>query len=288
MPTERDSVDEILEQWLAERPDLDFAPVGIVTRLARVRAHLDAEVSALFKRYGLSPADFQVIVALRRSGAPFSMPQARLMTQLSLTSGTVSVRVDRLAKTGVVVRKPDPADARVAQVRLTDKGLSLFDELAPAHLANEDRLLSALSTDDRTALAGLLRKLLASLEHPSVDAALPWGMRLEPARVARSRRTAVGLSNTPGLLVTETLPGSAAARAGIAQGDLLTAVDGQEVRDGQALAGALLTGDGSVCVSLLRGETRETVALERAVRDTITTPEKTCDRIHRRDGGQSR
>lgn len=264
MPTERDSVDEILDQWLVQRPDLDFAPVGIVTRLARVRAHLDVEVSALFNRYGLSPADFRVIVALRRSGAPFSMPQARLMTQLSLTSGTVSVRVDRLAKTGVVVREPDPADSRIARVRLTDKGLSLFDELAPAHLANEDRLLSALSADDRTALAGLLRKLLASLEHPSVDAALPWGMRLEPARVARSRRAAVGLSNPPGLLVTETLPGSAAARAGIAQGDLLTAVDGQEVRDGQALAEALLAGDGSACMTLLRGETHVTVALELA------------------------
>lgn len=267
----RDSVDEILEEWLTQRPDLDFAPVGIVTRLARVRTHLDVEVSALFKRYGLSPADFQVIVALRRSGAPFRMPQARLMTQLSLTSGTVSVRVDRLAKTGVVVRESDPADSRVARVRLTDKGLSLFDEIAPAHLANEDRLLSALSSDDRTVLAELLRKLLTSLERPSVDSALPLGMRLEPARVARSRRAAVGLSNPPGMLVTETLPGSAAARAGIARGDLLTAVDGKEVRDEQALAEALLEGDGSACVTLLRGESRLTVGLERVAISTGDT-----------------
>jgi hypothetical protein len=61
-------------------------------RLARVRAHLDAELAAVFDRYELSPADFQVIVTLRRAGAPFQMPQARLLTALGLTSGTISVR----------------------------------------------------------------------------------------------------------------------------------------------------------------------------------------------------
>jgi hypothetical protein len=39
--------------------------------LARVRGHLDAELVAVFDRYELSPADFQVIVTLRRAGAPF-------------------------------------------------------------------------------------------------------------------------------------------------------------------------------------------------------------------------
>jgi DNA-binding MarR family transcriptional regulator len=261
---ERDSVDDILDAWAAERPDLDVGPVGIVTRLARLRGHLDAELAAVFGRYELSPADFQVIVTLRRAGRPFRLAQARLMAQLALTSGTVSVRVDRLVKRGIVERERDPDDARVTLIGLTDRGSRLFDEIAPLHLRNEDRLLSALDEGERTRLADLLRRLLASLERDTVHTAVPLGVTLEPAPRARARRVAVGLTDTPGLLVTDILAGSAAARAGIAAGDLLVAVDGRPTRSEAALNAALnaAVASGSPAVlQVLRGDTPLTLEI---------------------------
>jgi DNA-binding MarR family transcriptional regulator len=251
-----DSVDRILAGWAAQRPDLDFSPVGVVTRIARVHSHLDAGVQALLLDYGLTGPDFRVIVALRRAGPPHSMTQARLMGELALTSGTVSVRIDRLVEHGIVVREPAAGDRRAQVVRLTEEGLRLFDELGPRHLANEDRLLSALSREERELLAGLLRRLLASFETGGVDAGLWLGMRLEPAHVARARRTAVGLSDAPGLLVADVLAGTPAADAGIARGDLLVAVDGVELRSHDALAGALrgARGRGRLRLCVLRGE----------------------------------
>ena len=219
-----DSVDAILDDWARERPDLDFSPVGVVTRLGRVRSHVDAALAKLFAANGLSSADFQVVVTLRRQGEPYRMPQSRLMTELALTSGTVSVRVDRLSRAGVVTRTPDPDDGRGSLVALTAHGLALFDDLAPLHLANEDRLLSALDETERATLADLLRKLLASFEAPAQAlSGAPLGLRLEPAHVARERRAAVGLPDVPGLLVADLVAGSAAARAGLAKGDLLVA-----------------------------------------------------------------
>ena len=261
---ERDSVDDILDGWAAERPDLDVRPVGVVTRLARLRSHLDAEIATVFARYQLTPADFQVIVTLRRAGSPYRLPQARLMTRLALTSGTVSVRIDKLVKRGVVVREPDATDARVTLVRLTDEGVSLFDEIAPVHLRNEDRLLSALDDDERETLAGLLRRLLASLEHGTVATALPLGMALEAAHRSRARRAAVGLSDPPGLLVTDVLAGTPAAQAGVARGDLLIAVEGHPVRNEAALRAALETAGRTVTLDLLRGDTPLTI--------TVTVP----------------
>jgi DNA-binding MarR family transcriptional regulator len=167
------------------------------SKIGRVRAHLDAGVEALLDRVGLTGPDFRVVVALRRAGRPYAMHQARLMADLALTSGTVSVRVDRLVRRGVAVRDPAAGDRRSQMVRLTADGLRLFDEIAPQHLANEDRLLSALTADERCQLGGLLRRLLVSFETGSVDAGLWLGMRLEPAHVARARRTAVGLSAPP-------------------------------------------------------------------------------------------
>ncbi|MBO0729469.1 MAG: PDZ domain-containing protein [Acidimicrobiaceae bacterium] len=235
----------------------------VVTRIARVNAHLGAEMQDLFKRHDLSAADFQVIAALRRRGRPFQMTQAQLMTQLALTSGTVSVRVDRLVRRGVVVREADPSDARSQIVRLTAEGLTLFDEIAPVHLANEERMLSALTADEQEMLAGLLRRLLGSFESGGVEASRLLGMRLEAGHVARTRRQAVGLSDTPGLLVAHVLPGTPAAQAGLARGDLLVAVDGRELRAHATLAEAVQAAPPGkrLRLSVLRGDEPRQVRL---------------------------
>jgi DNA-binding MarR family transcriptional regulator len=258
-----DDVDRVLVDWAGQRPDLDFTAVGVVTRLSRVRTYLDAELAGVFARFGLTSADFLVIVSLRRAGTPYRMPQARLMDALGLTSGTVSVRLDRLEKNGIVTREPDPASARGSLVQLTGKGLELFDRAAPVHLANEDRLLSALSPAEREVLADLLRRLLGSFESATSDVAACLGLVLEPARLARARRQAVGLSDQAGLLVTSVEPGSPAHAAGIECGDLLTSLDGAEVISSTGLAFQLenLLGRRTVRAGLLRGNEAVTVRL---------------------------
>lgn len=258
-----DSVDEVLADWARQRPDLDFSTLGITSRMARVRAHLDAGVQEVYRQFGLTPADFRVIVTLRRAGPPYQLPQARLMTQLALTSGTMSVRIDRLAKRGIVTRGPDPDDRRGQRVQLTADGLALFDQIAPVHLANEDRLLSGLTPGERATLAKLLRKLLVSFESGAVQAGQPLGMRLEPAHLARSRRAAVGLSDTPGLLVTDTIAGTPAAAAGLSRGDLIVAVNGAESRSEDVLAQAVSRAGpgGRLQLSVLRGNDPHQVTL---------------------------
>lgn len=258
-----DSVDQILAEWARQRPDLDFSTVGITSRTARVRAHLDAGVLQVYRQFGLTAADFRVIVTLRRAGPPYELPQARLTAELALTSGTISLRVDRLTKRGIITRRPDPGNRRGQRVRLTDAGLRLFDQIAPLHLANEDRLLSGLTPGERATLARLLRKLLVSFETGTVQVGLPLGMSLEPAHLARSRRTAAGLSDTPGLLITDTIAGTPAAAAGLTRGDLIVAVDGAESRSEDVLAQAIHRArpGGQLRLSVLRGNNQHHVTV---------------------------
>jgi len=173
------------------------------------------------------------------------------------------VRLDRLEKSGIVSREPDPASARGSLVQLTDKGLELFDRAAPVHLANEDRLLSALSPAERRVLADLLRRLLSSFESASTDVAASLGLVLEPARLARARRQAVGLSDRAGLLVAAVEPGSSADVAGVERGDLLTSLDGVDVISSTGLALQLenLLGRQTVSAGLVRGNEEMTVRL---------------------------
>lgn len=93
-----------------------------------------------------------------------------------VTSGAVTKRVDRLERVGLLTRGPDPGDRRGVLVSLTPEGLELANQAVEQHVANEERLLAALSPKDREQLARLLRKLgesLRSAEEPSAPAPLP-------------------------------------------------------------------------------------------------------------------
>ena len=80
------------------------------------------------------------------------------------------------------------------------------------------------------------------------------GVAIAPGHVARRLRRAVGLPDREGLLVREVTEDSPAARAGLAQGDLIVAVGGQPVRTIDDLFDALqAAGEGTVELSVVRG-----------------------------------
>src|SRR5207245_4141296 len=114
----RDYTDWILEGWKQERPDLDVSPVAIITRLGRLSSYLRAEFATVYERFGLTGPSFVVIATLRHAGAPYQLSQPALMDILQLTSGTISVRIDRLVQDGLVELLPDSNDQRGVLVRL--------------------------------------------------------------------------------------------------------------------------------------------------------------------------
>ena len=151
---------------MRQRPDLgrDFSAVSVLTRLLKLRGHVDAGLQAVFREHGLTGPDFGALVTLARISGPAGVSQQRLADELALTPGTVTVRVDRLVAEGLAKRRPDPASKRSTLVVLTPAGQALFERVVPAHLANEERMLAALSGSEREQLSGLLRKLLVEFE----------------------------------------------------------------------------------------------------------------------------
>jgi DNA-binding MarR family transcriptional regulator len=161
-----DAVDRIAEQWARERPDLDVTPMMVVGRLHRVAEILDQRLRPVFAQADLGNGDFDVLASLRRSGAPYKLTPTELAGTTMVTSGAVTKRVDRLVRDGLVERSVSETDGRGRVIALTEKGKRLQEELHPQHLANEDRLLAALSPDERRQLAHVLSKLLLDLEGP--------------------------------------------------------------------------------------------------------------------------
>jgi DNA-binding MarR family transcriptional regulator len=227
----RDSVDRLLESWAEADPDLDLSPVAIVARLGRLRRIIEAELEAVYSRHGLNGADFSALVTLRRLERPGGVPQSLLMRELNLTSGTVSVRVERLRACGLARRAPDAGDRRNSLIALTPAGRRVFEQVAPAHVDAEDLLLAALDAGQRAQLVGLLRHLLVSFEGSTVEGATPrLGITVAPAHATLAMRRSMGLPDVAGLLVREVEGGGPAGRAGIQMGDVLVAAQGQDLR----------------------------------------------------------
>ena len=225
-----DHVDRVVQQWKAEKPDYDLAPVEIIGRAGRIMEHVDRALEAKFEEFQISRASFDVLAALRRSGKPYKLTQRDLMRSLFRTSGSMSLRIDSLQRQGLVVRSPDKEDRRSVFVTLTPQGVELLETVIPEHLENESSLVAGLNRTERTQLITLLRKWLVSLEDEVAHGRqLYLGMTLLNSRASTKMRRAVGLPDVPGLLVNKVAAGSRAEELGFRKGDLVTAIERQAV-----------------------------------------------------------
>lgn len=116
-----DEVDRLVAAWRRERPDLDVEPLEVLSRVSRLARHLDRARRLAFSEHQLEPWEFDVLTSLRRAGAPYQLSPGQLLTQTLVTSGTMTNRIDRLTKKGLVERLPDPSDRRGVLVRLTPR-----------------------------------------------------------------------------------------------------------------------------------------------------------------------
>jgi DNA-binding MarR family transcriptional regulator len=166
MTATEDEVDRLVAAWKRERPDLEVEPMQVLSRVTRLARHLDLARRTAFAQHGLETWEFDVLSALRRAGPPYELSPGRLIRETMVTSGTMTNRVDRLAAQGLVERLPDPDDRRGVLVRLTASGRSRVDAALEGLLSQERLLLAGLSARDRSALADLLRTVVAPFDHP--------------------------------------------------------------------------------------------------------------------------
>lgn len=159
MPPAHDEVDRIVDAWSRERPDLDFSPLQVLSRVGRLSRHLERARRAAFTASDLDSWEFDVLSALRRAGSPYQLSPKALLQQTLVSSGTMTNRIDRLVERRLVERRADPGDGRGILVVMTPLGQERADRAIRELLDGEAELLDALSPGDQERLAALLRKL---------------------------------------------------------------------------------------------------------------------------------
>ncbi|MFI0943711.1 MarR family winged helix-turn-helix transcriptional regulator [Streptomyces sp. NPDC021020] len=157
-----DTVAGVVRQWYAVRPDLDTAPMEIIGRVNRCAALLQQAEDAPLRRAGLTRPEFDVLGTLRRTG--HELTPGELARETFSSGAAVTKRLKSLTERGLVDRRPDTRDRRVALVRLTDAGRDLVDGLLPEQLSYEAAVLDGVPGQAREELAARLSELLLQLE----------------------------------------------------------------------------------------------------------------------------
>lgn len=159
-----DPVARLVERWRQLRPDLEFDPMASFIRLGRFHDLATRSIEDTFAAHGLNIGEFDVLASLLRADPPHELTPTALTRLIALSPAGMTNRIDRLEAAGLVERRADPDDRRSSKVRLTDLGRERVEAAVGDHVANEARLLGALTDAERRQLDRLMSKLLADLE----------------------------------------------------------------------------------------------------------------------------
>jgi MarR family 2-MHQ and catechol resistance regulon transcriptional repressor len=102
-----------------------------VLGVLRTAAQLSALGAPLFRRHGLTEAQFNVLFALKYRGR--DLTQSDLSRRLVVSRASITSVLDRLEKKGLVRRVEVPENRRIYLVELTGRGLALVNEVEPAY-----------------------------------------------------------------------------------------------------------------------------------------------------------
>jgi DNA-binding MarR family transcriptional regulator len=104
---------------------------------------------------GLTPAQHQLLVAVKGHPGPLPPTISDLAGYLLLRHHSVVELVDRAENSGLVVRRGDDEDGRLTRVELTADGNARLSRLTPAHL---DELRNLAPVLDRLVASWLARE----------------------------------------------------------------------------------------------------------------------------------
>jgi MarR family transcriptional regulator, organic hydroperoxide resistance regulator len=147
-----------------EPESLDFL-LAQVSRLHHTRAHTLLEAIGLYR--GQPPV-------LRALWAQEGLTHTELAEHLHLTPATVTKMLQRMEKTGFVLRQPDSEDQRVSRVYLTEAGRAIRSQVQAVWQTMEQEVFAGFTEEERALLRHFLLQLRENLRRVTGEKSPYW------------------------------------------------------------------------------------------------------------------
>ncbi len=126
---------------------------------------LKQQARRFFQAYGLSEAQFNILILLRYAEAPLT--QRELGERLLVDKSNITGLCGRMEEAGLITRRTDPGDQRAYALALTEAGNVLLDQAEAPYRERVRRIMAGFSEaelETLTALAARMQKGIREVE----------------------------------------------------------------------------------------------------------------------------
>lgn len=145
-----------LQSELKKRGPFASLEQEAMLNLLRASDQFQNRFGRLFREYGLTSSQYNILRILRGEGKP--LPSLEIADRMIQVVPAITGLIDRLQEAGMVTRRRCETDRRVVYVDLTDKARSLLTDLDEPVLELHRDLLGHLSRTELKELVQLLEK----------------------------------------------------------------------------------------------------------------------------------
>jgi DNA-binding MarR family transcriptional regulator len=157
-------IDETIQTWVEQRPDLDFASMSLSLKLTSVVRAVSYEIARQLEETGINLGEFDVLATLRRHGRGAKLTPKEIAAATFVTPSGLTSRLARLEKMGLIAREADPSDGRGALIKITATGKRLADQGIEIVVAIEDRFINELPTQMKKGLDQSMTRMIKTLD----------------------------------------------------------------------------------------------------------------------------
>jgi MarR family transcriptional regulator, 2-MHQ and catechol-resistance regulon repressor len=145
-----------LQKELKKRSGFESLEQEAILNLLRTHDQLQNRLGRLFRRFGLTASQYNVLRILRGEGKP--LPCLEIASRMIQVVPAMTGLIDRLEKQGLVSRQRCTEDRRVIYIELTEKSRKLLAQIdAPLKTLHQE-LVGHLKPAELTELSRLLEK----------------------------------------------------------------------------------------------------------------------------------
>jgi DNA-binding MarR family transcriptional regulator len=135
-----------------------------ILNILRTSDRFENRLGRLFREYGLTSSQYNVLRILRGEGKP--MPSLEIADRMIQVVPAITGLIDRLEQQGLVARRRCEEDRRVVYVEITDKALGVLKQLDQPLENLHQSLIGRLSRRELSELSRLLEKARQSVAEP--------------------------------------------------------------------------------------------------------------------------
>lgn len=151
-----------LQSELKKKRPFESLHQEALLNLVRTNDQFQNRFGRLFREYGLTGSQYNVLRILRGEGKP--LPSQEIAERMIQVVPAMTGLIDRLEKQELVERERCTKDRRVVYVRLTPKALKLLDKLDGPVMDLHLRLTGHLTQAELKELSRLLEKARSSVQ----------------------------------------------------------------------------------------------------------------------------